>query len=280
MPWHSRTLNALTGQSLPILTFTYRTFCLLILAFGLSSPVFAWEWAGLWSNINQQASRAFTQENYPYAALLFEDAAWRAAANYRQGDYEASLSDLAELNDLNSLYNRGNALAKLYRLNEAIDIYRRVLTIDPDHEAAANNLEVVAALQARLTDDPGMDIEMEREEGEDADLIEEDENQEITGSTNGQENEQNQEDTSESISQQDSQEADSNKGNSELEDPGSAEEQEFSANLEQELSLQQWLGRIKDDPATLLKNKFELQRKSDSALGIDLLALKNNQQLW
>ncbi len=56
----------------------------------------------------------------------------------------------------------------LYRLNEAIDIYRRVLTIDPDHEAAVNNLEVVAALQARLTDDPGMDIEMEREEGEDA----------------------------------------------------------------------------------------------------------------
>jgi Ca-activated chloride channel homolog len=280
MPGHLKTLKALIGQSLPLLTFTYRTSCLILLAFGLSSPVFAWEWTQLWSNINQQASQAFTQEKYPQAAFLFEDAAWRAAANYRQGDYEASLSDLADLNDINSLYNRGNALAMLYRLNEAIDIYRRVLTIDPDHEAAANNLEVVAALQARLADDPGMDIEMDREEGEDAEDLEKDESQEITGLTNGQENEQNQKDTSESISQQDSQEADGNNGNSQLEDPGSAEEQEFKANLEQELSLQQWLGRIKDDPATLLKNKFELQRKSDSEFGTDLLALKNNQQLW
>ncbi len=265
---------------MPILTFTYRTFCLFILAFGFSSPVFAWEWTSFWSNVNQQAEQAFTQENYQNAAFLFEDTAWRAAANYRQGDYEASLSDLAELNDINSLYNRGNALAMLYRLNEAIDIYRRVLTIDPSHLAAANNLEVVAALQARLTDDPGMDIEMEREEGEDAESLEKDESQEITGSTNGQENEQNQKDTSESISQQESQEADGNNGNSQLEDPGSAEEQEFNAGLEQELSMQQWLGRIKDDPGTLLKNKFELQRRTDSALDSDLLALKNNQQLW
>ncbi len=246
MPGHPKPLKAFYRSTLPILTFTYRTFCLFFLAFGLSTPVFAWEWTSLWSNVNQQARQAFTQENYQIAAFLFED----------------------------------TALAMLDRLNEAIDMYRRVLTIDPAHEAAANNLEVVAALQARLADDPGMDIEMEREEGEDAEDLEKDENQEITGLTNGQENEQNQRDTSESISQQDSQEADGNNGNSQLEDPGSAEEQEFSAVLEQELSLQQWLGRIKDDPATLLKNKFELQRKTESELGPDLLALKNNQQLW
>lgn len=280
MPGHPNTLKSTYRPILPILTFTYRTACLLLLALGLSSPVFAWDWTSLWSNVNQQAGQAFAKENYSDAAFLFEDSAWRAAANYRQGNYEASLSDLAELNDINSLYNRGNALAMLYRLNEAIDIYRRVLTIDPNHVAAANNLDLVAALQARLADDPGMDMGMEREEGADAEALEKDESQEITGLTNGQENEQNQKDTSESISQQDSQDADGNNGNSQLEDPGSAEEQEFSANLEQELSLQQWLGRIKDDPGTLLKNKFELQRKSDTELGFDLLALKNNQQLW
>ncbi|PCJ41196.1 MAG: hypothetical protein COA71_09140 [SAR86 cluster bacterium] len=250
------------------------------MSFSLTSPVFAWEWSGFWSNTNQQAKQAFSQENYQGAVFLFENIAWRAAANYRQGNYEAALTDLAELYDIDSLYNRGNALAKLYRLNEAIDIYRRVLNIDPEHQAATENLEIVAALQARLTDDPGTDLEMEREEGEEAEAPNTEESQEITGATNGQENAQNQKDTSESISQQESQNADGNTGNSHLEDPESAEEQEFSAALEQELSLQQWLGRIKDDPGTLLKNKFELQRKTEGELEIDLLALESNQQLW
>ena len=107
-----------------------------MLAFGFSSPVFAWDWNNFWSNPNQQANQAFTQEDYQGAVFLFEDIAWRAAANYRQGNYEASLTDLTDLHDVNSLYNQGNALAMLYRLNEAIDIYRRVLNIDPDHEAA------------------------------------------------------------------------------------------------------------------------------------------------
>ncbi len=263
-----------------MLTFTYRILCLLMLAFGFASPVFAWEWNNFWSNPNQQANQAFTQEDYQGAVFLFEDIAWRATANYRQGNYEAALTDLTDLHDINSLYNRGNALAMLYRLNEAIDIYRRVLNIDPEHEAAANNMEIVAALQARLTDDPGTDLEMEREEGEDAEPMETDESQEITGETNGQENEQNQKDTSDSISQQESQNADGNNGNSHLEDPESAEEQEFSAALEQELSIQQWLGRIKDDPGTLLKNKFELQRITGNEFEIDLLALESNQQLW
>ena len=187
---------------------------------------------------------------------------------------------MSQLNDISSLYNRGNALAKLYRLNEAIDIYRRVLTIDPEHECAITNLEIVAALRARLTDDPGTDLEMEREEGEDADPLNPDESQEITAETNGQENEQNQKDNSERISQQESQDAEGNTGNSHLEDTESAEEQEFSAALEQELSLQQWLGRIKDDPGTLMKNKFEIQRKGENAGVIDLLALESNQQLW
>ncbi len=62
---------------MPILTFTYRTFYGLILTFGLCMPVFAWEWASFWANDNQQASQAFAQENYPYAALLFEDSSWR-----------------------------------------------------------------------------------------------------------------------------------------------------------------------------------------------------------
>lgn len=266
-----------------MLTFIYRS-CLLSLAllssFSLTSSVYAWEWPNFWSNANQQASQAFNQENFPDAVFLFKDISWRAAANYRQGNYEAALIDLSKLNDITSLYNRANALAMLYRLNEAIDIYRSVLNLDPDHTEATKNLEIIAALQARLTDDPGSDIDMDRKEGEEAEAMEADESQEITGATNGQENEKNQKDTSESISQQENQNADGNNGDSHIEDPESAEEQEFNASIEQELSLQQWLGRIKDDPGTLLKNKFELQRRTGKSLPLDLVAIENNQQLW
>lgn len=266
------------------LNFTYRAISLFLLALSLvlsfPSSTLAWEWDGLWDNTNQQGNKAFVREDYQDAAFLFEDIAWRAAANYRQGNFEAALTDLTDLNDIDSLYNRGNALAMLYRLNEAIDIYRRVLSIDPGHEAAATNLEIVATLRARLTDDPGTDLKIEREEGEEADPTNSDSSQEITGETNGQENEQNQQDSSESISQQESQSADGNTGNSHLEDAQSAKEQELSAALERELSLQQWLGRIKDDPGTLLRNKFELQRKAGSVDELNLLALENNRQLW
>ena len=260
--------------------YVFHSFSLFLLIAGFSASAHAWEWRQLWSNENQLAHQSFARKDYQEASILFQDIAWRAAANYRQGDYEAALTDLNLLDDIDSLYNRGNAMAQLYRLNEAIDLYRRVLTMDPQHVAAAANLELVAALKARLTDDPGTEEEMEREEGEESEPLNPEDAEEITAATNGQENEQNQEDNSQRISEQESQVADGNTGNSHLDDPESAEEQEFSAALEQELSLQQWLGRIKDDPGTLMKNKFEIQRRASNIDRIDLLAVESNQQLW
>lgn len=253
--------------------------CIGMLALLPASAASAWEWDQLLSNRNQQGQQAFEDENYQQAVIMFDDLAWRAAANYRQGNYEAALTDLLLLEDIDSLYNRGNALAQLFRLREAIEVYREVLSLDPDHEQAAVNLEIVARLLASMTDDPGSDFDLEREEGEEAEELNPAEQREITAAANGQENEQNQEDTSQRLSQQESQDADGNTGNSQLEDPESAEEQEFSAALEQELTLQQWLGRIRDEPGTLLKNKFEIQRRiQDAEPGVFIT--ESNQQLW
>jgi len=239
----------------------------------------AWDWQSLWLNDDQLGQRNFEQQQYRDAVNQFESLAWRAAANYRQGNFEAALIDLSELQDIDSIYNRANALAQLYRLSEAIETYREVLDQKPDHQAAAVNLEIVAALLASMTDDPGADFDVEREEGEESDTPPPAEQEEITAATNGQENEVNQEDTSERLSQQESQDADGNTGTSQLEDPESAEEQEFSAALEQELTLQQWLGRIRDDPAALLRNKFEMQKQQEDMLRINLFS-ESNQQLW
>jgi Ca-activated chloride channel family protein len=245
----------------------------------LSQPSLAWEWEDLWLNKDQLGQQAFEKEQFQTAVNQFESISWRAAANYRQGNYEAALTDLIGLNDIHSLYNRANTLAQLYRLPEAINTYRKVLDMNPEYADAVINLEIVAALLASMTDDPGTEFDVEREEGEEADTPPPAEQEEITAQTNGQENEVNQEDTSERLSQQESQDADGNTGTSQLENPESAEEQEFSAALEQQLTLQQWLGRIRDDPAALLRNKFEMQRRNEDALRFDLFA-ESNQQLW
>jgi len=239
----------------------------------------AWEWQTFWFNTDQLGEQAFDRQQFQQAVNQFENPAWRAAANYRQGNFEAALTDLAELNDTQSLYNRANALAQLYRLSEAIETYRQVLDRVPDHEEAAHNMALVAEVLASMTDDPGSEFDLERQEGEEADTPNDEEQEEITAATNGQENEQNQEDTSERLSQQESQDADGNTGNSQLQDPESAEEQEFSAALEQELTLQQWLGRIQDEPGTLLKNKFRMQKRTEDSLA-PLLFQESNQQLW
>jgi Ca-activated chloride channel family protein len=251
---------------------------LLVLCLHASTSL-AWDWQSLWLNDNQLGQRNFQQQQYRDAVNQFESLGWRAAANYRQGNFEAALIDLNELQDIDSVYNRANTLAQLYRLSEAIDTYREVLDQEPDHQAAAVNLEIVAALLASMTDDPGSEFDVEREEGEESDTPPPAEQEEITAATNGQENEVNQEDTSERLSQQESQDADGNTGTSQLEDPESAEEQEFSAALEQELTLQQWLGRIRDDPAALLRNKFEMQKQREDLLRVNLL-IESNQQLW
>jgi len=53
------------------------------------------------------------------------------------------LESLAELPDADSLYNRGNALARLGRYEEALRSYDQALSRDPGHEDARFNRQVV-----------------------------------------------------------------------------------------------------------------------------------------
>ena len=47
----------------------------------------AFEWDELWLNKNQQAMRALDSEQAELASELFDNKAWKAAANYRKGDF-------------------------------------------------------------------------------------------------------------------------------------------------------------------------------------------------
>lgn len=81
------------------------------------------------------------------AALLFDDPVWRGAAEYRSGRYQRAAEAFGEAEDAMALYNLGNALAKLGLWAEAQRAYQAALRLEPDHEDALHNLELVEAAE-------------------------------------------------------------------------------------------------------------------------------------
>ncbi len=110
-------------------------------------PAQALDWAGLWQRPDQQGSRLLDAGDAPAAAARFADPDWRAAARYRGGDYAGALADLEGRTGPEADYNRGNALTRLGRLDEAIAAYQKTLDQDPAHPDASANLDLVKRLK-------------------------------------------------------------------------------------------------------------------------------------
>nr|WP_136252103.1 VWA domain-containing protein [Ningiella ruwaisensis] len=100
----------------------------------------------LFLNDDQRGKEAFDQQDYKDAQNLFDDINWRAAAAYKSGDYEKALELYSQADGIDSIYNRGNALAKLQQLQKALEAYNKVLSLDPEHEAALKNKSIVEEL--------------------------------------------------------------------------------------------------------------------------------------
>ena len=106
-------------------------------------------WEDLWYTPDQQGARRLSSGDAGAAAKRFEDPRWRGTAAYRAGDYAAAGEHFGASGDADGFYNRGNALARAGRLDEAIAAYRRSLALAPDREDARRNLALVEALRDR-----------------------------------------------------------------------------------------------------------------------------------
>jgi Ca-activated chloride channel homolog len=81
------------------------------------------------------------------AARLFDAPAWKGAALYAAGRWDAAADAFAR--DAASAYNHGEALARAGRYEEAIAAFDRALAADPnDDDAAANKALLEEALRA------------------------------------------------------------------------------------------------------------------------------------
>jgi len=105
-------------------------------------------WDNLWRTPDQRAQQLLHQGKPAEASRLFRDPRRKAYAELQAGNFPQAAQDFSAFNDTDGQYNRGNALARAGRLQEAIQAYDAALARDPNNRDARHNRELVAkALQ-------------------------------------------------------------------------------------------------------------------------------------
>lgn len=263
--------------ALPIAALAFRRGWLLVLVATVGAlppkPALAWEWQDLWQRKDQQGTRAFEQDDFDAAAERFESPQWRAAANYRKGDYEAVVRDLSPVDTPQAHYNRGNALARLGLYEEALDAYDRTLASEPDHADALHNKAIVEALLEEQEQEQQQNQQGDNQQQND-EQQQQDQQQQDQQSQQNQNQSQNQQDQEQQQQDQEQQRQDQNENREDedaeqddqerQDDEEQEQQQQQSADnqqpeTEEQQAMQQWLMRIPDDPGELLRNKFRYQ---------------------
>ncbi|WP_025822119.1 VWA domain-containing protein, partial [Shewanella marina] len=104
-------------------------------------------WNDLWQTQAQQAQQAFDNKDYKQAADQFKDPQWQASALYKAGDYAKALPLFEQDNSATGLYNQANALIHMGKIDESIKQYQAALTLEPNMQAAKDNLAIAEKLK-------------------------------------------------------------------------------------------------------------------------------------
>ena len=257
--------------------------------FALPDTVMAFSWDDLWLRPDQQATELFHQGETNYASKLFEDNEWKATAAYRSGDYEKAAEQFAKKDNTRANFNRGNALAFAGRLQDAIDSYEKVLSVNPQHKDAKFNKKLVEDLlkkqnksqqnnqqqgqQKNQQDQSSESTESRQKSGTEQDKHKSAEKKDSGEQQNDEEQGKNNQKGKEDLNE--SNKKDHNKNQSEVDknenkSSDSPEQKNIASNSNPDLSpedrskqqkLKQWLRKIPDDPGRLLRNKMKLEFK-------------------
>lgn len=249
---------------IPIIPFAFRQG---ILAIYITASIFVvtypeYAHAGWWITPDQEAQLQFDRGDFDSAAKNFENKDWRAMAHYRADRFEDVVTEIGENNNAEAQYNKGNALARLGRLEEAIAAYHNTLSQVNDHQDALHNKTLLEKL---LQQQDQNEQEQGNQSNENANS-DENPKQGLDGQSPQEPNAANSsgQTTETSPTESDWEELPSEGENSDGEENSEAKIQaELNSEQENEQATEQWLRKIPDDPGGLLRRKFEheYQRK-------------------
>ena len=275
------------------LIFGFLLISLHLPGFVISESAYAFEWKDLWKNKDQQGQQYFIEGSHSEAAQVFENPEWKGLSYFRSGNLENALEEWKEIDSPRSLFNQGNALAKLGKLEQAIENYEQVLERESEHSDARFNRDLLKKLleeqekqkqQNQEKDGSGEDQQKTEDQQSESrtERSEEDPSSAESGSDSKNQNMENSEQTEQaqksdsqnkeiSEAQSDKQEQENSnetsvaEENNQQEDQDSKEQQAFikprsvselTEDNPQEQELRQWLQKIPDDPSRLLRNKM------------------------
>ncbi len=264
---------------------------LLIVLLPLPQQAYASTWDDLWQTQDQQARVALEAGQAAEAAALFDDPLWEGVAHYQAEEYAGSAQRFAGHDDPDSLYNFGNALARMGDFEPALDAYERVLEIDPDALDAAYNRDLIKELLAQQDAQEGEQGDQESsEEGGGGQQTEGESQSDQSGeegaagesgseSEEGEYSVRDQEMNEEDLEalqkelERAAKEAEMQAGEGDEEqEPSQAQAEAQRRAQEQQQAMEQWLRRIPNDPGGLLRRKFryQYQRQGRDQDGNDL----------
>lgn len=101
-------------------------------------------WDSLWRNADQRGERLLQQGDPAAAARTYAEPRRKAYAELQAGNNAAAATDFAAFDDSDGHYNRGNALARIGDLKQALQAYDAALAHDPQNQDAQHNRDLVA----------------------------------------------------------------------------------------------------------------------------------------
>lgn len=275
--------------TLPLAALTFRKglLCLaLLLVLPLPKNSYALGWQDLWQTKDQQAQQAYKKQDFAKAAEQFENPDWKAAAEFKAGQQE--LGEMKTPKTAAGFYNQGNVLAKSGRYEEALKAYDEALKKANDQklidDAKANKETVEKELEKQKQEQKKQDQQKDdkqqskgdSQQNKDGEQSEKSDEQKPDQNKNEEKPEQkpeqkqsDQQQSEENKQQQDKAEEkkpeekkpqQAEQGKDEAKQQG---KEQASVNAEpsdeQQQANEQWLKRIPDDPAGLLRRKFKYQ---------------------
>lgn len=258
--------------TLPLAALSFRRGLLcfaLLLLLPLPKNSYAFEWQDLWQNQDQQAQQAYKNNQFEQAANLFKNPDWKAAAYYKAGAYDKALENLKSSQTEQSAYNQGNVLAQSGQLEQAIKAYEKALQLKPDDTDAQYNKELVEnelkKQQQNKQNNKNEQSKEDQQQQNDAEKSDEQKPQQSEEKKTQQEqaDEQKSAEKKEQQDKKDEKQAEEAKAQQAEQKKPDEEKKALSAqdqlSTEEQQANEQWLKRIPDDPAGLLKRKFKYQ---------------------